>query len=73
MKTTLEITGMHCASCQKLVGRALQKVPGVINAQVNLMTNKAYIEHEGPLDLSKAKHEVDAVGYGIRDNSTPSP
>src|SRR3989344_4466733 len=67
MKTTLEITGMHCASCQKLVSRALAKVPGVKNAEVNLMTNKAYIEHEGELNLQTATKEVESVGYGIRN------
>ncbi|HCS78836.1 TPA: hypothetical protein DIV55_03760 [Patescibacteria group bacterium] len=67
-KTTFEITGMHCASCQKLVSRALAKVPGVVHAEVNLMTNKAYVEHEGELNLETAKKEVEGVGYGIRDN-----
>lgn len=67
MKTTLEITGMHCASCQKLVSRALQKVPGVASVDVNVMTNKAYVQHEDELDLTKAKQEVTAVGYGIHD------
>ena len=72
-KTTFEITGMHCASCQKLVSRALAKIPGVVHAEVNLMTNKAYVEHEGELNLETAKKEVEGVGYGIRDNlSQPS-
>jgi Cu+-exporting ATPase len=68
MKTTLEITGMHCASCVKLVGRALKKVPGVTDAQVNLMTNKAYVESESEFNLANAKKEVESVGYGIREN-----
>lgn len=67
MHTTLHITGMHCASCQKLVSRALKKVPGVTEATVNLMTNKAYVEHEGTLDREKAQQEVEAVGYGINN------
>ena len=71
-KTTFEITGMHCASCQKLVSRALAKIPGVVHAEVNLMTNKAYVEHEGELNLETAKKEVEGVGYGIRDNLSQS-
>lgn len=70
MKTTLTITGMHCASCQKLVGRALKKVPGVTNAEVNLMTNKAYVEHEGELNFEQAQKEVEAVGYGIDNDKS---
>lgn len=69
MKTTLDITGMHCASCQKLVSRALKKVPGVIGAEVNLMTSKAYVEYDGEFNLEKAKQEVSAVGYGIGNNN----
>ncbi len=64
--TVLDITGMHCASCSKIVSRALKKVPGVIEAQVNLVTHKAYVKHEGELDLAKSQQEVEAVGYGIR-------
>lgn len=69
-KTTLDITGMHCASCVKLVSRALKKVPGVTDTQANYATNKAYVEHDGELDLVKAKQEVEAIGYGLREKAT---
>ncbi|MEK7165830.1 MAG: heavy metal-associated domain-containing protein, partial [Patescibacteria group bacterium] len=73
MKTTLDITGMHCASCVKLVNRALKKVPGVTQVESNFLINKAYIEHEGNLDEAKAKQEVEAIGYGLRENKLPQP
>ncbi|OGG15817.1 hypothetical protein A3D78_04305 [Candidatus Gottesmanbacteria bacterium RIFCSPHIGHO2_02_FULL_39_14] len=66
---TLDIIGMHCASCVKLVERALKKVSGVANVSVNLATNKAYLETEKEIDLSLAKKEVEAVGYGIKDKN----
>ena len=66
-KLTLDIQGMHCASCVQLVARALKKVPGVLNASVNLATNQAYLETEKDLDMEQVKKEVEAVGYGIKD------
>ncbi|MCH4814149.1 heavy-metal-associated domain-containing protein, partial [Halomonas neptunia] len=42
----IEIRGMSCASCVGRVERALSQQPGVINAQVNLATQKAAIQVE---------------------------
>ncbi|MFM7065444.1 MAG: heavy-metal-associated domain-containing protein, partial [Gammaproteobacteria bacterium] len=40
---TLLIEGMTCAACVRRVERALQKVPGVEAAAVNLVTGKALV------------------------------
>ena len=45
-KTTLDITGMHCASCSTLINRALDKSDAVKNVNINLTTNKATIEFD---------------------------
>ncbi len=42
-ETELQIEGMHCASCVGRVERALQAVPGVIEAKVNLATERATV------------------------------
>ncbi len=39
----LSIQGMTCASCVSRVEKALLKVPGVVNAQVNLATEQATV------------------------------
>ena len=39
----LSIEGMSCASCVGRVEKALQKVPGVLQASVNLATEKAHV------------------------------
>lgn len=46
MKTTLKVTGMHCASCVAILTRALKKVNGVKNASVNYSTEKATVEFD---------------------------
>ncbi|KQV50738.1 copper-transporting ATPase [Pelomonas sp. Root1217] len=41
---TLQVSGMSCASCVRRVEKALQAVPGVQQASVNLATEKASIQ-----------------------------
>ena len=43
MKKTFSIKGMHCASCVRTLERALKKVDGVSEANVNLATSKATV------------------------------
>ncbi len=62
---TLDINGMHCASCAALVTRKLKKTAGVIDASVNLAAAKAHIYFDPA--LTDEEHLVSAVqsaGYG---------
>ena len=65
-ETAFGVTGMTCASCVSRVERALRKLPGVVEASVNLANEKAtvsYVAGEvGPGDLEKA---VEGAGYGV--------
>jgi Cu+-exporting ATPase len=45
-RTSLDITGMHCASCVSKVEKALGRVPGVSRASVNLLGKSASVWHE---------------------------
>lgn len=45
-KKTFSIKGMHCASCVTLLERALKKVDGVLEANVNLATTKATVTYD---------------------------
>ncbi len=73
----LAITGMSCASCVGRVEAALLAVPGVVEAQVNLATQRAQVTVLGggrPLDrliaaVGKAGYEAEAVsGEARRDD-----
>jgi len=44
---SLSISGMTCASCVARVEKVLKKVPGVIDASVNLATEKAQVNSTG--------------------------
>jgi len=64
MKKVFKITGMHCASCSAIITRALQKVPGVISAQVNYGTEKATVDFDPNLaDDGKLISAIQEKGY----------
>lgn len=63
----LAIEGMTCASCVKRVEKALTHVPGVVQAQVNLATERALVSYDPT--SAQAQAMVDAVikmGYEAR-------
>src|SRR5215208_504154 len=43
--TTFGVTGMTCASCVRRVERALEKVPSVLEANVNLANQRATVRY----------------------------
>ena len=62
---TLDLTGMHCASCVGRVERFLKKVPGVEEAAVNLATNRALIAFDPARTQPDALiAAVEKAGYG---------
>jgi P-type Cu+ transporter len=68
MNTTLElsVTGMTCAACSARVERALKKVDGVLEANVNLATERASIRLESSLANERhLKRAILDAGYGI--------
>lgn len=73
VKKTFSVQGMHCASCVRLIERALTKLNGISEANVNLATNKATITYdpEAVTDkqiseaafLRKVESSVSNIGY----------
>jgi Cu+-exporting ATPase len=62
----LPITGMTCASCSSRVEKALRKTPGVLEANVNLATERASVTiAPGVADLASLTAAVEAAGYGV--------
>jgi Cu+-exporting ATPase len=67
----LSVKGMTCAACVAHVQKALDKVPGVLEANVNLATEKAtvtYVPDATGFDAFKAA--VEAAGYELE---APTP
>jgi len=75
-KTTLNITGMHCASCAQNIEKALSKIKGVKKASVNYATEKAYVDYD-EVTVSQLEEAVTKLGYkakamGNEQNSRPT-
>ncbi|MEH7009850.1 heavy metal translocating P-type ATPase [Neobacillus niacini] len=64
-KAEFDITGMTCAACSTRIEKGLNKLEGVVKANVNLALEKATVEYNGsvltPSDIIK---KVDKLGYG---------
>ena len=72
---SLSISGMTCASCVARVEKALQKVPGVTAASVNLATEKAQIKSAGGVTADALIAAVRKAGYkaALAEAATPEP
>jgi P-type Cu+ transporter len=60
------VTGMTCASCVRRVERALEKAPGVHEANVNLANQRATVRYlAGEVELRDLEKAVEGSGYGV--------
>ncbi len=67
--TTLDITGMHCASCANIITRGLKKADGVKEANVNYALARATIDHEDNVDPATLISAVEKRGYGAHPHT----
>jgi P-type Cu+ transporter len=64
-KIELDITGMTCAACSTRIEKGLNKMDGVLSANVNLALEKATVEYNPSLLSPKDMiQRVDKLGYG---------
>lgn len=67
-KLTLKIEGMTCASCAAVIERGLKKEKGVNSVNVNLASEKAYLDIDSNhIDKEKVKKIIDGLGYKAID------
>ncbi len=64
-KLQLKIEGMTCASCVARVEKALKKVPGVVDASVNLASEKAIVQLMSGTPVSKLRKAVEKAGFSV--------
>ncbi|HEX6720929.1 MAG TPA: heavy metal translocating P-type ATPase, partial [Burkholderiaceae bacterium] len=65
---SLGVSGMTCASCVNRVEKALQRVPGVVSARVNLASERAeVVRTAGRASSADLLAALERAGYGGRD------
>lgn len=64
-KAEFQITGMTCAACSARIEKGLNRLQGVIQANVNLALEKAVVEYN-PAELTNMDiiKKVESLGYG---------
>ncbi|MBO0906226.1 heavy metal translocating P-type ATPase [Jiella sonneratiae] len=63
-EVTLDVEGMSCASCVRRVEKAIEAVPGVTEAAVNLAAGTAFVRYlEGATDTAAIAAAATKAGY----------
>ena len=67
IRGSFNIEGMHCASCVNNVSESLGKINGVRDVQVNLASEKAFLEYDSTnVDVGDLKEAVSKSGYTLK-------
>ncbi len=67
-KETIKIGGMTCAACAQRIEKSLRKLSGVSGINVNLASEKAYVEYDPQLiRLSGIRQAIEKLGYKPMD------
>lgn len=71
MKQTFRVTGMSCAACQMHVEKAVRALPGVEQADVNLLQNRlSVIYDEQKVTAAQIIAAVEHAGYGAQASTS---
>jgi Cu+-exporting ATPase len=63
---TARVDGMSCATCANSIDNTLLKMDGIIDAHVNLATEKVTIQYDDRvIRFSDIKHRIQNIGYKI--------
>ncbi|MBL7206137.1 MAG: copper-translocating P-type ATPase [Candidatus Aenigmarchaeota archaeon] len=69
MKSTIKISGMHCASCAQNIESSIGKMDGVISASVNFASEKLTVEFNENVTENQIKKAVEKLGFKTADGS----
>lgn len=63
-QVSFAVEGMTCASCAMRIEKGLKKLPGIIDASVNLATEQASVSYNSEqANIEQMEQKVDALGY----------
>ena len=70
MKQKFNVTGMTCSACSAHVDKAVRKLDGVCEVNVNLLGGSMTVDWDGGLTPDQIVTAVEKAGYGA---SLPAP
>ncbi len=74
MKQLFSVTGMSCAVCKMHVENAVRALPGVTQAEVDLLQNRLTVQYDqAQLSAAQIIRAVQNAGYGAREFSASAP
>ncbi|MBE3575604.1 MAG: copper-translocating P-type ATPase [Firmicutes bacterium] len=62
-KMEFRVGGMTCAACAARIEKGLKKIPGVVDANVNLAMERASVQFVGDLSFRDFRQTVENLGY----------
>lgn len=66
MQEKLKISGMHCASCEKIIGMAVGEVAGAKMISISHKNGEAVVDAKGKAVLEAVKKAIAAEGYKVQ-------
>lgn len=70
---TLQVKGMHCASCASIITKKLSGLPGVHAVDVNFATEQAQLNFDATqMSVPRMNQEIETLGYSLIDHSQMS-
>lgn len=69
-KVDFKVGGMTCASCAKAIERAVNKLDGIEDINVNVATERATINYDiSKLKLTQIRNTIEKAGYKVLEKS----
>jgi len=65
MRKTIKVKGMSCQHCALAVQKALQRVDGITDIEVDLEKGEVHFEETRPVTRDAIRAEVAAAGYEL--------
>lgn len=63
--TTYTVAGMTCGHCVSAVTEEVNKIPGVVDVQVDLASGAVVVASESPVQEAAVKAAVEEAGYEL--------
>ena len=69
---TLQVHGMHCASCASIISKKVSKLSGVEHIEVNPGTEKAELSFDPQkTSIHEMNKTLEPLGYSFSDTEIP--